>query len=572
MNKKLISFVLCVLLFATVFIVDVPENVNAQIIEEWVTRYDGPISSGDFAFAITTDSNGYVYITGYSEGDGTGKDFETIKYDPNGTELWAARYNGPGDKSDWPFDIALDLQGNVYVTGFSRGLGLYPIGPLDDYATIKYDSDGNELWVARYNGPGNSFDHPRAIALDSSGNVYVAGTSEGIETGDDYTTIKYDQKGTELWVARYDSPVGGDDSVWDMAVDSAGNTYVTGISEDNYATVKYDPDGNELWVARYNGPDNGFDHGYALEVDESGNVYVSGDSGPNIWTDGGWRMRDYATIKYDTNGSQLWEARYNGPGNFEDTNEAIAVDSSGNVYVTGASAQSSIEPYNYDFTTVAYDPSGNQRWVRRYNGPGNGYDEGRDVEVGPTGNIYVTGHSTGIGTDRDFITIAYDPSGNELWKVNYNGPGNGMDWALAMDVDPSGDVFVTGYSTGIGTGYDMTTIKYSYQEPEPESTIDIDPDTLNLKSKGRWITCYITLNDPYDVNDIDISTIIIENTIPAEWGDVQNDTLMVKFDRSEVEDYIGVPQESIELTITGELMDGTPFEGSDTIRVIDPGK
>jgi hypothetical protein len=204
MNKKLISFVLCVLLFATVFIVEVPINVNAQIIEEWVARYDGPISSGDLSFAITTDSNGYIYITGRSEGDGTGMDFVTIKYDPNGTQLWAARYNGPADWTDWPFEIAVDSQGNVYVTGYSCDQG--PYGIIDpDYATIKYDPEGNELWVARYDGPpgpGNSHDSSRAIALDSTGNVYVTGNSKGIETNYDYATIKYDQNGTELWVAR----------------------------------------------------------------------------------------------------------------------------------------------------------------------------------------------------------------------------------------------------------------------------------------------------------------------------------------------------------------------------------
>ncbi|UCF09039.1 MAG: hypothetical protein JSW28_04980 [Thermoplasmata archaeon] len=106
--------------------------------------------------------------------------------------------------------------------------------------------------------------------------------------------------------------------------------------------------------------------------------------------------------------------------------------------------------------------------------------------------------------------------------------------------------------------------------PPIPATIDIDPDTLNLKSKGRWITCYIDLPEGYDVDEIDISTILLEDTIPAEWGDVQGTTLMVKFDRGEVEDYIGAPQDAIELWVTGKFYDGTEFKGSDTIRVICP--
>jgi hypothetical protein len=103
-----------------------------------------------------------------------------------------------------------------------------------------------------------------------------------------------------------------------------------------------------------------------------------------------------------------------------------------------------------------------------------------------------------------------------------------------------------------------------------KATTNIDPDTLNLKSKGRWITCYIDLPEGHDVNDIDISTILLEDTIPVEWGDVQGTTLMVKFERSEVEDYIGAPQDAIELLVAGKFYDGTEFEGSDTIRVICP--
>jgi hypothetical protein len=111
--------------------------------------------------------------------------------------------------------------------------------------------------------------------------------------------------------------------------------------------------------------------------------------------------------------------------------------------------------------------------------------------------------------------------------------------------------------------------EFEIVEPTPlEASVDIDPDTLNLKSCGRWITAYITLPGGYDVNDIDLNTIMLEDTIPAAWGDFQDDVLMVKFHRSEVAEMVSPGQ--VKLTINGELIDGTLFSGSDTIKVINP--
>lgn len=111
-----------------------------------------------------------------------------------------------------------------------------------------------------------------------------------------------------------------------------------------------------------------------------------------------------------------------------------------------------------------------------------------------------------------------------------------------------------------------------------EAYIDIDPDTLNLNSQGKWITCYIELPGDYDVDDIDVSTIKLNDQVPAEShptgiGDEDDDgvpDLMVKFDRSAVQQILQAGDE-VEITVTGELNDETPFEGSDTIRVINKG-
>ena len=175
----------------------------------------------------------------------------------------------------------------MYVTGFSAGAGTDL-----DYATIKYDSAGQQQWVVRYDGPVSRFDEAAAMAIDGSGNVYVTGISLGSDTVIDFVTVKYDSLGQEQWVARYNN--GGGRAI---ALDSSANVYVTGYSNDprsgtDYATIKYNPAGQEQWVARYNGPANDTDQAAAIAVDAVGNVYVAGKST-------GWgSFWDYATIKY----------------------------------------------------------------------------------------------------------------------------------------------------------------------------------------------------------------------------------------------------------------------------------
>lgn len=118
--------------------------------------------------------------------------------------------------------------------------------------------------------------------------------------------------------------------------------------------------------------------------------------------------------------------------------------------------------------------------------------------------------------------------------------------------------------------------------------VSIEPETLNLKEQGKLITVYIELPEPYDVSDVDVSSVMLDGTIPAEWGNVEGETLVVKFDASSVIDYIwttklyhmGInfmdtirPQESIEveLKVTCKFFDGiTTFEGIDTVKIMNP--
>ena len=379
--------------------------------------------------AIAVDASGNVYITGTRD-FGLGHEYATIKYDSAGQQQWVAPYNGPGG-DDFGRAIAVDSFGNVYVTGYSRSFA----GGDFDYATIKYDSSGQQQWVARYNGPANSYDMADAIAVDTAGNVYVTGAG-GL---DEYATIKYNSAGQQQWVARYNGGV----AATAIAVDGSGNVYVTGGGQGDYGTIKYNSSGQEQWVATYNGPANGDDYAFSLALDSAGSVYVTGQS---VGLGTSW---DYATIKYTASGQQQWVARYNGPGNDIDVAQALALDDSGNVYVTGFSTGMGSA---YDYATIKYNSAGQEQWVARYNGPGNTYDAPYAMALDDSGNVYVTGYG---GTTHDYTTIKYSSDGQQGWIARYSG---GTPYGIA--VDGSSNVYVTGASV---------TIKY-LQSPNPTPT------------------------------------------------------------------------------------------------------
>jgi hypothetical protein len=426
--------------------------VQAQPQEAWAARYDGPGNYVDAASDVALDDSGNIYVTGTSVGATGYYDYATLKYDAEGRQLWVARYDGSGNYYDSTSALAIDAAGNAYVTGGSYGLG----GFLD-WATVKYSADGQQVWVSRHNGPGNYLDEAFAIVLDSAGNPYVAGKSYGLGSDEDYLVIKYDPEGHETWSARYNGPGNYADAAHGLALDSAGNVYVTGTSYGgssyyDWATVKYDLLGQQVWVARYNGPGNQVDAPSAVAVDHEGAIYVAGTSV------GSGTLYDYTTVKYDPAGNQLWAARYNGPGNSYDSASALAIEGSGSVYVTGKSYGIGTD---YDFATVKYDGEGNQVWVERYNGPGDFSDEAYALAVDGEGGVYVAGRSHGPGSFYDYLTLKYGPSGDPEWEARYNGPGNYSDEASALAADRSGNVYVAGRSFGSGTSFDCATVKYA---------------------------------------------------------------------------------------------------------------
>src|SRR3989339_494095 len=248
----------------------------------------------------------------------------------NVTPLWTKTYNGATNGNDYGMGIAVDISGNIYVTGYES-----VTGQGNNIWTRKYDNNGSEVWTKTHNGVTDGSDQGRGIAVDSSGNVYAIGNEEITGQSANIWIRKYDNNGAEIWTRTYNGVANGVDMGSGIAVDISGNVYVTGTEEVtgqsyNIWTRKYDSSGSEVWTKTYNGSANASDYGNGIAVDDIGNVYVTGCE-----TVAGQNFSNTWTRKYDSDGSEVWTKTYNGNANGADVGSGITVDSSGNIYVTG---------------------------------------------------------------------------------------------------------------------------------------------------------------------------------------------------------------------------------------------
>lgn len=352
--------------------------------EVWRSPYPGGEGRAE---DLAIDDAGNVHVTGfYTDPRANIYKFTTVKYAPDGKELWVVR-DGP---SGVPSDLAVDSAGNSYVTGTR-------------FVTVKYDAGGNELWKAQYKSSDTLVDSSTFLAVDSDGNVHVTGISETDEFGPGYdgATVKYDSKGNQLWVARYDGTDGRDrDGVSGLAVDGVGNVYVAGVSLPSPPTpsfnriVKYGADGSELWVARRDGLES-----IDMAVDCAGNLYLTGATQKTAST------TSATTVKYDTDGRELWVDYYD-PRRFNDSN-SLVLDSAGSVYVTGISSDGDVT--SSDIVTMKYDSDGNRLWVASRPAPECSmvYQRAANLAIDRTGNVYAWGGLCGFTPGNTLQTVKY---------------------------------------------------------------------------------------------------------------------------------------------------------------------
>jgi hypothetical protein len=444
----------------------------------WNTFLGG--SGWDQGMGIAVDTNGNVYVTGSSQTSwglspvraySGGNDAFVAKVGKNGALQWNTFLGQAG--GDQGSGIAVDASGNVYVTGLSNGP--WESKPIDAYAgggfdafVAKLDANGILQWYTFLGGTG--IDFGQGIALDASGNSYVTGYSDAswgsplndYAGGYDAFVAKLDANGARGW-NTFLGQAGGDQGSG-IAMDTSGNSYVTGYSDATWGSplltfaggqdafvAKLDVSGVLQWNLFLGGAND--DQGNGLAVDASGNVYVTGMS-KAVW---GSPVRAYTggqdafVAKLDANGALQWNTFLGGSSG--DYGFGIAVDTSGNSYVTGetyyATWGSPVRAYTagYDSFAAKLDANGALRWNTFLGG--SGWDHGQGIAVDTSGNSYVTGYSDATwgspllpyaGSADAFVAkignvkVDFNRDGQEdiLWRYYGSGVPQGWDVAWLM--------------------------------------------------------------------------------------------------------------------------------------------
>jgi uncharacterized delta-60 repeat protein len=369
----------------------VSNNVDAM---EWNHTWGG--EGYDVGYAIGLDSSDNIYITGWTANfGGIRDDICLLKYNPTGELQWNYTWGG-ADYHDDAYAIGLDSSDNIYLAGETRSFGA--LGK--DICLLKYNSMGELQWNYTWGGASN--DAAYAIGLDSSDNIYLAGgTSSFGALGVDLCLLKYNPSGELQW--NYTWGGANYDYANAIALDSSDNIYLVGSTQSfgalgrDVCLLKYNTMGELQWNYTWGG--NGDDYGNAIGLDSSDNIYLVGST-----QSFGALGRDVCLLKYNTMGELQWN--YTWGGNEDDWAYAIGLDSSNNIYLAGDTK--SFGALGSDICLLKYNPIGMLQWNYTWGIGGNDYVYA--IGLDSSDNIYLAGEIDDAGFYTDLYIVKLDNS------------------------------------------------------------------------------------------------------------------------------------------------------------------
>jgi hypothetical protein len=385
----------------------------------------------DCAFGGAADSSGNIYTTGFTMGamDGNayngGQDIFVVKYNPAGIKQWTRQ---PGTSSDdYASKVTVDSNGNIYIAGYTYGAldNNTNTGVIDCFL-IKYNTDGVRQWTKQFGT--ESGDIAEGVQVDSNGNIYVTGATYGSFPGADSTNIgdadvflaKLDPDGALQWVRQLGSSAY--DTGYAIAVDNADNIYLVGKTAgalpgntskglDDIFLSKFDSSGVRQWI-KQDGT-NAYDSAYGIMLDGSGNTYVIGNTNGEMEA-GKWQGGfDSFIIKYDSAYAKQWTRQLGSTKS--DIAYDMAIDSYGYIYIVGNTDdafQANTFIGGTDYFLVKYDDAGTLIWSKQ--GGTMADDNAHDIIITPNNFIYIPVFSYGV-IDNNFNEGDYD-----IFMVKYS--------------------------------------------------------------------------------------------------------------------------------------------------------
>jgi uncharacterized delta-60 repeat protein len=427
-------------------------NSAGQMISSY--NYNGNAGKNDTYNAVLILSTGQICVAGSTENISFQKD-AILSIQQSADMYNNILENGAGDNSDNIRGLIVDTNNNVYVTGYSVGKDADR-----DMCLVKLNTSGDTLWSRTISGSMfGSDDDANSIAFDNTGNIVIAGYIKNSATGSDVAIAKYNANGAQLWLTLFDGFVHESDRALDMKTDDSGNIYITGktdinatiVANDEVFTAKYNANGVLLWSATYTGGITGAERGKLIEVAPSGNVYVCGRKFNGT-------SEDILLIKYNGSGAQQWAVSFDGDGQGNDDPTDMVIDANENIYITG-SQESQLNTLYTDYLTLKYNSAGVLQWQKAFGNP-IGIDAAEAVAINSAGEVFVTGTVKNAGLD--IVTLKYDNNGNEIWNNVFNGSTSLDDFGDDISLNSAGEVFVTGHSnagTAADVNFDMVTYR-----------------------------------------------------------------------------------------------------------------
>jgi hypothetical protein len=476
------------------------------------TTDTGGASSG----GTTGGSDGGSGDSGDSEGDGGGVEISTLPWMIH-LGLTTKAIGGINTGKDFCLSSASDSEGNAYCAGYTTGSLGETNGGGNDAFIMKVDTNGGLVWLKHFGnftkasgGSNTGSEQCNGVAVDSSGNVYCAGKTNGAMGeanggGDDAFVMKLDKNGNLVWLKHFGlvtkAPGGsnaGADSCNGVAVDGVGNVYCSGstngaMGEANGSSpssghdafvMKLDKDGNLLWLTHFgnvtkapSGSNAGFyDYCNGVSVDLSGNVYCAGFTSSSMAETNGGNY-DAFVMKLNSSGGLIWLKQLGqttkllgGDNSGYEYCNGVSVDPNGNVYCAGETSGPMMEQHGggvSDPFVLKFDSSGNLLWVKHFGDStttGTGNNSSNEVCHGVTsdsnGNVYCAGRTFGAmsetnGGSDDVFVMKLDTNGSLVWHTQLGfqtkasgGSNTGSERCHGVSVDPIGNVFCAGRTNG----------------------------------------------------------------------------------------------------------------------------